>query len=96
MEKARTLFDVYADVCARSRRRRSFALSMGQDMAQYALNDAACEYYFIQEAAPDTLEEKLENGSNWDLAYMESTERFKRAAECFMSLNGTEWHSLSD
>ena len=88
MEEERTFFDVYADVCARSRRRRSFALSMGQDKAQYALNDAACEYYFIQEAAPDTLAEKLEHGSNWDLVYMESAEKFKRAAECFMALNG--------
>ena len=87
MGEERTLFDVYADACARSRSRKDFALSMGQDKAQYALNDAACEYYFIQEGAPDTLAEKLEHGSNWDLVYMESTEKFKRAAESFMSLN---------
>ena len=91
MEETRTVFDVYEEAYRRAKKKR--ALIKEKDATIEALVEllgksdaccaAACEYYYVQSSAPETLEEKIERGSDWDIKYMESTERLKDAVEDF-------------
>lgn len=91
MEETRTVFDVYEEAYHRAKKKR--ALIKEKDATIETLIElleksdvcctAACEYYYVQSSAPETLEEKIERGSDWDIKYMESKERLKDAVEDF-------------